>query len=600
MKEKKGFFKKIKGVFESVSAEEKMSGKMVLMLLVIVLSFLMIVICILKLSEDYKNHDNEKLEAKETTSISISTSASTQAVTEITTEEPKITVSEYILTDTMIKQTEYQQIIEAEDVASADFLTVKKDKKGYSGEGYVSGFNADEITNTSFVFDIPESQHYDISICFSSDEIVKNEIYIDKEFLFDFQCTEETVGKFVIKTYYGVFMDKGKISLNLHETEGSFDLDYIMIKNNQSIYSSITDIESSLINKSATAEANELMKYLTDNFGKKIITGQYVSDSKNVEIEKIYENTTQYPAIRFGDMSQYCLNYPNDKEKADDDISAAIKWAENGGIVGYIWHWYAPMYESEIYSENTEFSLENAVTGEDVSLLTIEEAEELCNQGIITDECLAILKDIDAISLQLKKLADKKIPVLWRPLHEASGDWFWWGDSGPGAYKWLWNLLYRRQTEYHKLNNLIWIWSAQGTEYFVGNDWFDIASVDLYNDNTNNTSYYKQYQWLYSLTEGQKLVALSECGVLPDIELTFRDRAVWSFFGLWYGDYILDKNGELSDKYNNHESFIKMYNSNRTITLEKYKNRNNILSNSVVTTSPPVSTEISVTPSETK
>ena len=68
------------------------------------------------------------------------------------------------------------------------------------------------------------------------------------------------------------------------------------------------------------------------------------------------------------------------------------------------------------------------------------------------------------------------------------------------------------------------------------------------------------------------------------MELTFRDRAVWSFFGLWYGDYILDKNGDLSEKYNTREDLIRMYNSNRTITLDKYKNK------SVFKEEPPVST----------
>jgi mannan endo-1,4-beta-mannosidase len=38
-----------------------------------------------------------------------------------------------------------------------------------------------------------------------------------------------------------------------------------------------------------------------------------------------------------------------------------------------------------------------------------------------------ILRDIDAIAEQLKIYQQNKIPVLWRPLHEAEGAWFWWG-----------------------------------------------------------------------------------------------------------------------------------------------------------------------------
>ena len=80
------------------------------------------------------------------------------------------------------------------------------------------------------------------------------------------------------------------------------------------------------------------------------------------------------------------------------------------------------------------------------------------------------------------------------------------------------------------------------------------------------------------------------------MELTFRDRAVWSFFGLWYGDYILDKNGNLSEKYNTRESFLKMYNSNRTITLEKYKNKSVLKEEKPVTTAAALTQPPVVTP----
>ena len=79
--------------------------------------------------------------------------------------------------------------------------------------------------------------------------------------------------------------------------------------------------------------------------------------------------------------------------------------------------------------------------------------------GEISEGCYAMIQDIDAVSEQLKKLADADVPVLWRPLMEAGGDWFWWGASGADAYRWLWELMYTRMTEYHQLNNLLWIWN---------------------------------------------------------------------------------------------------------------------------------------------
>jgi len=572
---------KLKNIFSSVSAEEKVSGKMTALLAAMFVSFMLIIVCVLNLvhslSTDKKTAD---------TDIKPDVTVTEPQQEEVTAEQPKATVTEYIIKVEQINPSEYEQIAEAEDMDGSWSLTEADYRPGYSGSGYLTDFSPETGNSLSFEFDVPASQHYDISVCFASDEVVRNEIMYNGETLFDFECTQETTGRFVLKTYYGVYFEAGRVVLNVHELQAGIDLDYIKICSNKSIYSSKTDIEPALVNSDASAEAKTLMKYLTDNFGKRILTGQYVSDVKNVEINKIYENTSNYPAVRFGDMSAYSVNSSAPLKPEEDDVSAAIKWAENGGIVGYIWHWRAPLYENEFYSEKTDFDLSMAVTDFDIALMPVEKIEELHQDGMINAETVLLIHDIDNVSKQLVRLKDKNIPVLWRPLHEASGDWFWWGDSGPECYKWLWDLLYRRQTEYHKLNNLIWIWSAQGSEYFVGNSAFDIASVDLYSDNTDNTSYYKQYQWLYSLTGGQKLIALSECGTLPDMELTFRDRAVWSFFGLWYGDYILDKNGNLSEKYNTRESLVKMYNSNRTITLEKYKNKSVLKEEAPVTEAP--------------
>lgn len=56
--------------------------------------------------------------------------------------------------------------------------------------------------------------------------------------------------------------------------------------------------------------------------------------------------------------------------------------------------------------------------------------------------------------MQLKRLRDAKVPVLWRPLHEAAGNqwntpWFWWGSKGATVYKQLWNIMFDRLNNHH-------------------------------------------------------------------------------------------------------------------------------------------------------
>ena len=51
--------------------------------------------------------------------------------------------------------------------------------------------------------------------------------------------------------------------------------------------------------------------------------------------------------------------------------------------------------------------------------------------------------DVAKLAGYLKLLQDAGIPVLWRPFHEAAGDytwgaWFWWGNSGVDTTKQLW------------------------------------------------------------------------------------------------------------------------------------------------------------------
>ena len=244
-----------KSVFESVTAEDKVSGKMIALLLVLLVSFLMTVICVINLVQSYTAEKNNKVVEEE------SAVTTTSVVSEVTTvTEPKATVSEYVLNAEQINQFEYEQIIEAEDAEGCWSLTESDIRPGYSGTGYLTGFNTDLGNSLFFEFEIPSAQHYDISVCFASDEVMENEIYMNGEELFDFECTQETTGRFVIKTYYGVFLEKGNVTFTVHEIDSGIDLDYIKLRNNQSIYSAKTDISPELINPEASEEAKTLMK----------------------------------------------------------------------------------------------------------------------------------------------------------------------------------------------------------------------------------------------------------------------------------------------------------------------------------------------------
>ena len=131
------------------------------------------------------------------------------------------------------------------------------------------------------------------------------------------------------------------------------------------------------------------------------------------------------------------------------------------------------------------------------------------------------------------------MPVLWRPLHEASGRWFWWGAQGLEPFKRLWWLMYDRFTSYHKLNNLIWVYSpgcaTDLAAWYPGDQYVDIIGQDHYPMDGNNGPAKSIFDQLVSFTHGAKLVGLSENGPIPDPNQLVSENAGWLCFVSWSG-----------------------------------------------------------------
>lgn len=461
---------------------------------------------------------------------------------------------------------DFNYTVEAEDTSIYGGLYCGNTRQGFSGTGYVTGFDGESGNRILFYVYVPSLQHYDITVRYASDSETSNSVTADGKKIGTLETDGNYTG-FKETTFEGVFLSDGYIEIEVLQEDGNIDIDYIEVRNNTYVYENENEVMKTLSNENASDEAEKLMSYLVDVYGKGIITGQYASSPENIEIEALSKLTGRYPVIRFSALSD-----DSDSNKAE--INASADWTNNkGGISGLMWYWNAPSGGSSIYSDDTEFDLSKAVTDKDIALRDIDELEKMCDDGKISEECLELVKDIDEISEQLKTLKKQKIPVLWRPLHEAGGEWYWWGNAGSEAYTWLWELLYKRQTVYHDLNNLIWVWNGQSKNYVIDESLYDIASVDIYEgDEADFGSHFQQYKWLYMLTESRKLIALSECGTVPDIDEMFRDNAMFSFFGLWYGNYVIDENGNYSDEYTSEEAMKKMYNSDGAITLDEYLN----------------------------
>jgi mannan endo-1,4-beta-mannosidase len=190
-----------------------------------------------------------------------------------------------------------------------------------------------------------------------------------------------------------------------------------------------------------------------------------------------------------------------------------------------MWHWNVP-----ISNGSSSYAFYTPGSGTPSTNFDILEAVK---EG--TNENRIIKADLEKIANYLLLLKQKNIPVLWRPLHEAAGGWFWWGAKGAEPCKALWKLMFET-FEAKGLNNLIWVWTAEPNDnaWYPGDNYVDIVGRDIYNKTTVN----QMLDECNTLKNRypDKIVTLSECGNVAGIAEQVNAGATWSWFMPWY-DY---------------------------------------------------------------
>lgn len=274
---------------------------------------------------------------------------------------------------------------------------------------------------------------------------------------------------------------------------------------------------------SLTAEAQRVYDFLQETYEQKTISGMMANVSWNTdEAEQVYTWTGKYPAMN-------CFDYIHLNASAEGswinygDITPVQDWWNQGGLVVAMWHWNVPVSEGStevsFYKDQTSFNIDNAFV-----------------EG--TWEYAVVHADLEKISGYLQQLKAASIPVIWRPLHEAAGGWFWWGKDAE-SFKKLWILMF----DYFKeqgLNNLIWVWTTETNDdnWYPGDSYVDVVGRDLYGSSAEDCV--SQYQAI-SAGYGNKMVALSECGANIDEGSTlgllseqWSGGARWLWFMPWY------------------------------------------------------------------
>ncbi|MCZ8196923.1 MAG: glycosyl hydrolase [Flavobacterium sp.] len=226
------------------------------------------------------------------------------------------------------------------------------------------------------------------------------------------------------------------------------------------------------------------------------------------------------------DVKEVCGDYPglygwdigNTEYKLENDIDgvpfAKMKqWIreiyDRGGINTISWH------------------MDNPYTGGDSWDTTPNSFASILPNGSKHELYKSWLDNSCAFFLSLKGSDGKSIPILYRPFHELTGNWFWWckNNATPEQFVEVWKFT----VDYYKskgVHNLIYVYNTsmvksreEFLEYYPGEAYVDILSFDNYeyNNPTKDNSFVENNLKLFGIMdeiakEQNKLIAFAETG----------------------------------------------------------------------------------------
>ena len=211
---------------------------------------------------------------------------------------------------------------------------------------------------------------------------------------------------------------------------------------------------------------------------------------------------------------------------------------------------------------------------------------------------------LDMIAAYLTEVGEE-VPVLFRPLHENTGSWFWWGAEfcTEEEYKKLYQYIVKYLRDEKNLHNVLYVYSpgsenqtvSEFEERYPGDVYVDMVGFDMYHSMPKVGDHFiedftKQLDIVGSFANAHhKLFAVTETGVgNGDVVLlqSGNERKDWyneilevvsqtkaSYFLLWanfgekhyYTPYVAENNnGELIG-HEMLDGFIKFYNNPKSI-----------------------------------
>jgi len=297
----------------------------------------------------------------------------------------------------------------------------------------------------------------------------------------------------------------------------------------------------------------------------------------------IKDVTGDYPAIVGFDLGGIELGNKANLDGVNFDFmrNAAITHASRGGIVTFSWHLRNPLTGGDAWDVSSNQVVKSVLDGGECHEMFMD---WLGNVADFLNSCRASNGEL--------------IPVIFRPWHENTGSWFWWGAalSTQDDYKALWQMTYDFLAKERGLE-MTWAYSPSQTmlkeeslQRYPGDEIIDIIGVDRYaqaraievnplnisgmqEDLSFLAAFAKEHSLLLAVTEtgqeGQTCPSWWTEELMKGIEgqpvcyvLTWRNAWDPEHPGHWFSSF---KGAE------NEDDFLKFYNSEKTSFINDIK-----------------------------
>jgi len=250
----------------------------------------------------------------------------------------------------------------------------------------------------------------------------------------------------------------------------------------------VVGISNAQIDKNATQETKNLYSGLKRSANKGVIFGQqdalayglnadksrWIGDENRSDIKSI---SGEHPGLVGYDLGHLELDSANNLDgvpfsRIKTDIR---KNYERGGINTISWHPNNPLDLSKTTWDKAEFTIRKILSDEQNRKNFEKTLDKLAD-----------------FFLSLKGSKGELIPVIFRPYHEHTGSWFWWGADHctPEEYKQFWKLTIDYLQKTRKVHNLLIAYSTDNfknkehyLERYPGDDLVDILGFDTYHRN---------------------------------------------------------------------------------------------------------------------